>query len=106
MTTVRIAHAEPRPGGLANGEFQTRGHLVVLADDTRRRAVPFWMRGDPGAGDDNHIVMADNRDWTGHRSPCGSPATPASSVRHLPGRPGPDRATRRGTDPAYDLMRV
>jgi len=48
VTTVRIAHAEPRPGRLANGEFQTRGHLVVLADDAGHRAVPIWMRG---AGD-------------------------------------------------------
>jgi hypothetical protein len=56
MTTVRIALAEPRPGRLANGGFQTRGHLVVLADDTRRRAVPIWMRGDPGAGDLSQLV--------------------------------------------------
>jgi hypothetical protein len=48
VTTVRIAHAEPRPGRLANGEFQTRGHLVVLADDAGHRAVSIWMRG---AGD-------------------------------------------------------
>jgi hypothetical protein len=32
MTTVRIAHAEPRPGRLPNGGFSTRGFLVVLAD--------------------------------------------------------------------------
>jgi hypothetical protein len=51
VTTVRIAHAEPRPGRLANSEFQTRGHLVVLADDVGHRAVPIWMRGDPGASD-------------------------------------------------------
>jgi hypothetical protein len=44
VTTVRIAHAEPRPGRLANGEFQTCGHLVVLADDAGHRAVPIWMR--------------------------------------------------------------
>jgi hypothetical protein len=44
VTTVRIAHAEPRPGRLANGEFQTRGYLVVLADDAGHRAVPIWMR--------------------------------------------------------------
>ena len=44
MTTVRIAHAEPRPGRLANGEFQTVGHLVVLSDDAGHRAVPIWMR--------------------------------------------------------------
>jgi len=51
VTTVRIAHAEPRPGRLANGEFQTHGHLVVLADDAGRRAVPVWLRGEPGEGD-------------------------------------------------------
>jgi hypothetical protein len=48
VTTLRIAHAEPRPGRLANGEFQTRGYLVVLADDAGHRAVPIWIRG---AGD-------------------------------------------------------
>ena len=48
MTTLRIAHAEPRPGRLANGGFHTRGHLVVLADDAGHRAVPIWMRS---AGD-------------------------------------------------------
>jgi hypothetical protein len=56
MTIVRIAHAEPRPGRLASGGFQTRGHLVVLADDARRRAVPIWMRGDPGAGDLSQLI--------------------------------------------------
>src|SRR5260370_2787467 len=49
--TLRIAHAEPRPGRLANGGFHTRGHLVVLADDAGHRAVPIWMRGDPGTSD-------------------------------------------------------
>ncbi len=44
MTTVRIAHAEPRPGKLANGGFHTRGYLVVLADDAGHRAVPIWMQ--------------------------------------------------------------
>ena len=48
MTTVRIAHAEPRPGRLANGGFHTRGYLVVLADDVGHRAVPIWIQG---AGD-------------------------------------------------------
>jgi len=48
VTTVRIAHAEPRPGRLANGGFHTRGHLVVLADDAGHRAVPIWIQG---AGD-------------------------------------------------------
>ena len=48
MTTLRIAHAEPRPGRLANGGFHTRGYLVVLADDAGHRAVPIWMQS---AGD-------------------------------------------------------
>jgi len=51
MTTVRIAHAEPRPGKLANGGFITRGFLIVLADDVSHRAVPIWMRGEPGGSD-------------------------------------------------------
>lgn len=50
MTTVRIAHAEPQPGRLANGAFITRGFLVVLSDDAGHRAVPVWLRGEPGAG--------------------------------------------------------
>jgi hypothetical protein len=61
MTTVRIAHAEPRPGRLGNGEFQTRGHLVVLADDAGHRAVPIWLRGEPGAGDLSQLVELANR---------------------------------------------
>ncbi len=48
MTTIRIAHAEPRPGRLADGGFHTHGHLVVLADDAGHRAVPIWIQG---AGD-------------------------------------------------------
>jgi hypothetical protein len=56
MTTVRIAYAEPRPGRLANGEFQTLGHLVVLADDARRRALPIWLGGDPNGDDLSQLV--------------------------------------------------
>jgi hypothetical protein len=56
MTTVRIAHAEPRPGRLGNGEFQTLGHLVVLADDAHHRAMPIWLRGEPGAGDLSQLL--------------------------------------------------
>jgi hypothetical protein len=56
VTTVRIAHAEPRPGRLSNGEFQTRGYLVVLADDAGHRAVPIWMRGEPGSDDLSHLL--------------------------------------------------
>jgi putative ABC transport system permease protein len=32
------------PGRLGNGEFHTRGYLVVLADDAGHRAVPVWLR--------------------------------------------------------------
>ena len=49
MVTIRIAHAEPRPGDLGNGRFMIRGFLVVLADDAGRRALPLWLRGEPGA---------------------------------------------------------
>ena len=56
MTTVRIAHAEPRPGNLGNGSFITHGHLVVLADDAGHRAVPIWMRGEPGESDLAHLI--------------------------------------------------
>jgi hypothetical protein len=56
MTTVRIAHAEPRPGKLENGEFQTLGWLVVLADDAGHRAVPLWLRGQPGSEDLAELV--------------------------------------------------
>jgi hypothetical protein len=61
MTTVRIAHSEPRPGKLANGEFQTRGHLVVLADDAGHRAVPIWLRGEPGSDDLSQLVELASR---------------------------------------------
>jgi len=50
MTTVRIAHVEPRPGKLPTGGFETRGFLLVLADDAGRRAVPVWLT-EPTAGD-------------------------------------------------------
>jgi hypothetical protein len=56
MTTVRIAYAEPRPGKLESGGFQTLGHLVVLADDAGHRAVPIWLRGEPGEGDLAQLV--------------------------------------------------
>jgi hypothetical protein len=61
MSTVRIAYAEPRPGKTENGGFQTRGHLVVLADtvptkDGGQRAVPIWLRGAPGEGDLAQLV--------------------------------------------------
>ena len=56
MTTVRIAHAEPRPGRLPNGGFSTRGFLVVLADDRGHRAVPIWMQAEPGDGDLSQLL--------------------------------------------------
>jgi hypothetical protein len=61
MTTVRIAHAEPRPGLLENGESQTQGHLVVLADDAGHRAVPVWLSGEPGEEDLAELVELADR---------------------------------------------
>lgn len=61
MSIVRIAHAAPQPGRVGDGGFQTRGHLVVLADDAGQRAVPIWMRGDPGAGDLSQLVELASR---------------------------------------------
>lgn len=45
MITVRIAHAEPRPGEMGNGGFLINGFLVVLADDAGHRALPIWLTG-------------------------------------------------------------
>ena len=61
MTAVRIAHAEPMPGRLSNGEFQTRGYLVVLADDTGHRAAPIWLGGEPGEDDLSQLVELASR---------------------------------------------
>jgi len=59
MTTVRIAYAEPRPGKLSTGGFDTRGFLVVLADDAGHRAVPIWMTSEPGGGDLSELLGSD-----------------------------------------------
>jgi hypothetical protein len=72
MTAVRIAHAEPRPGKLANGGFQTRGHLVVLADDAGHRAVPIWLRGEPGVQSLSHLIALADRP-TGEIVTAGAP---------------------------------
>jgi hypothetical protein len=62
MTTVRIAHAEPRPGNLGNGVFITRGYLIVLADDAGHRAMPVWFRGHPGGGSLAKLMGGDTND--------------------------------------------
>ncbi len=56
MTTVRIAYAEPRPGKLSTGGFDTRGFLVALADDAGHRAVPIWMTSEPGGSDLSELL--------------------------------------------------
>jgi len=48
VITVRIAHAEPRPGDLGDGRFSIENVLVVLADDTRGRVLPLWLTGPEG----------------------------------------------------------
>jgi hypothetical protein len=71
MTTVRIAHVEPRPGKLPNGGFQTRGFLVVLADDAGLRAVPIWLR-EPAAADLAQLAELAARP-PGEITPSGAP---------------------------------
>jgi hypothetical protein len=72
MTIVRIAHAEPRPGKLEQGGFQTLGWLVVLADDAGRRAVPVWLRGEPGSDDLAELIEVAAAAWVkGRRPDCG-----------------------------------
>jgi bifunctional DNase/RNase len=43
MITVRIAHAEYRPGTARAGTFRVDRVLVVLADDAGGRALPIWL---------------------------------------------------------------
>ncbi len=71
MATVRIAHVEPRPGRLPGGGFQTRGFLVILADDAGRRAVPVWLR-EPAASDLARLAEAAARP-PGEIASCGAP---------------------------------
>ena len=50
MITVRIAHAEPRPGRQPGGGFRIHSFLVVLTDDPGGRALPIWLGGPEGHG--------------------------------------------------------
>ena len=61
MTTVRVAHAEPLPGKLPNGDVLA-GHLVVLADDAGHRAVPIWLPGGTEPGVDDLARLVEMRD--------------------------------------------
>jgi hypothetical protein len=62
MATVRVAHAEPLPGKLPNGDLLTAGHLVVLADDAGHRAVPIWLPGGTEPGVDDLARLVELRD--------------------------------------------
>ena len=64
MATVRIAHAEPRPGRLGNDRVVIQGFLVVLADDAGRRALALWLRGEPGADSLREVVERPPGDTT------------------------------------------
>ncbi len=48
MITVRIAHAVPQPGDLGDGRFALEHVLVVLADESGRRALPLWLTASEG----------------------------------------------------------
>src|SRR6201996_1322313 len=80
MTTVRIAHVEPRPGRLPGGGFQTCGFLVVLADDAGRRAVPVWLR-EPAAGDLAQLAARP----PGETAPSGAPQELAARLLRTAG---------------------
>ena len=59
MTTVRIAHVEPWPGGrIGGGGFWISSFLVILTDDSRGLALPVWLDGPEGdvlfSGHDDH----------------------------------------------------
>jgi bifunctional DNase/RNase len=59
MTTVRIALIEPWPGRRMGGRgFRISSFLIVLADDSRGRALPVWLTGPEGhslfRGDGDH----------------------------------------------------
>jgi hypothetical protein len=71
MTTVRIAHVEPRPGRLPDGGFQTHGFLVVLADDAAGRAVPIWL-SETAAADLAQLAVLAARP-PGEITPSGAP---------------------------------
>jgi hypothetical protein len=48
VTTVRIAHAVPRPGARPDGGFLVSEYLVMLteaaSEDAARRALPLWLQ--------------------------------------------------------------
>ncbi len=48
MITVRIAHAEARPGSLGDGRFALEHVLVVLTDEDGGRALPLWLTAPEG----------------------------------------------------------
>jgi RNA polymerase sigma-70 factor, ECF subfamily len=48
MTTVRIAHAEPRFGERLDGSTAIRHVLVVLAEEDGHRAMGLWLRSHQG----------------------------------------------------------
>lgn len=72
MITVRIAHAEPRPGSLGDGRFALEHVLVVLADESGRRALPLWLTASEGyalwklaGGSDETAGLPEEEDVTG-----------------------------------------
>ena len=83
MTIVRVAYVEPRPGKLPDGGFETRGFLVVLADDAGRRAVPIWLT-EPTAGDLAQLAEFAARS-PGEITPSGAPQELATRLLRAAG---------------------
>jgi len=65
MTTVRIAHAEPRPGNLGHGIFITAG------PDIRG---PLTYGAALTGSEHNLVAVAEDRDWTRHELVARVPA--------------------------------
>jgi hypothetical protein len=76
MITVRIAHAEYRPGMERVGTFRADRVLVVLADDAGGRALPIWLPSMDGYSIAVSGPVTRFRHW--------SPRAPSSSSSALP----------------------
>ena len=103
MTSVRIAHAEPRLDERLDGSSAVRHVLVVLADEPGHRAMGLWLRSHQG----RDLLRVRHRPGRGTEPPGPAADPPADG---LPARgSGPeDLAVRppsaaRGTATGVDI---